>query len=111
MHLDAGAVQRHCLDLDLHDLRLLQLLESAIKYTGLCPATHARVDRVPIAEPLGQTTPLASMFGDVQDRVKHLQIRQADVAALLGQAVFYLGKLSGRDLHSLSVDEDQCPGN
>jgi hypothetical protein len=30
---------------------------------------------------------------------------------LLGQAVFYLGKLSGRDLHSLSVDEDQYPCN
>lgn len=105
MHLDAGAVQRHCLDLDLHDLRLLQLLESAIKHTGLCPATHARVDRVPIAKSLGQTTPLASVFSNVQDR------RQADVAALRGQTVFYLGKLSGRDLHSLSVDEDRCTGN
>jgi hypothetical protein len=30
---------------------------------------------------------------------------------LLGQAVFYLSKLSGRDLHSLSVDENRCQSN
>jgi hypothetical protein len=33
MHLDAGAVQRHRFDLDLNDLRALQLLECAIKNT------------------------------------------------------------------------------
>jgi len=37
MNLDAGAVQRHRLNLDLHDLRLLQLLECAIEHAGLRP--------------------------------------------------------------------------
>lgn len=106
MHLDTGAVQRHRLDLDLHDLCLLQQLESAIEHARLSPATHARVDRVPVAEPLGQTAPLAAMLGHVQDRIEHLQIGQADIAALPRQAVFYLRELNWRDLHSLSVDEE-----
>ena len=62
MDLDAGGVQRDRLDFDAHDLRALQLLEHAIKYTGLGPAVHARVDRVPVAKTLGQSTPLAAML-------------------------------------------------
>ena len=35
----------------------------------------------------------------VQDRVEHLQVRQADAASLPRQAVFDLGELRGGDLH------------
>lgn len=111
MHLDAGAVQRHRLDLDLHHLRLLQLLKRAVKHAGLGPAAHSGVDRVPVAEALWQTAPFATVLGHVQDGIEHLEIGQADVAALRRQAVFNLGELSWRDLHSLTVDEAIQFGN
>src|ERR1700733_4241600 len=98
MHLDAGAVQRDGLDPDANDLSTLQLLEHPVEYASLGPAVHARVDGVPIAEPLWQSAPLAAVLGDVQDGIQHTQIRQADVASLQWQAVLYLGELGWRDL-------------
>jgi hypothetical protein len=74
MHLHDSAVQRHGLDLDAHDLRLLQLLEHSIEHATLGPAIHARVDGVPVAKALGQAAPLAAMLGNIQDRVQHAQI-------------------------------------
>lgn len=103
MHLDAGAVQRHRFDRDLHNLRLLQLLEGPVQNARLRPATHARVNRVPVAEALGQATPFAAVLGDVQDGIQHLQIREADVAALQRQTVLDLRKLGCCDFHALTV--------
>ena len=39
------------------------------------------------------------MFGHIKDRIDHLQIAQADVATLPGQAVFDGSEVFGRDLH------------
>ena len=100
MDLDARGVERDRFDLDAHDLRSLQLLEHAIKYTGLGPAVHARVDGVPVAKPLGQSAPLAAMLGHIEDRIDHLQVAQADVATLPGQTVLNRGELLGCDLHA-----------
>lgn len=104
MNLDTRGVQRDGLDLDSHDLCTLQFLEHAIENASLGPAVHARVDRVPVAEALGQPAPLAAMLGHVQDRVDHLQVVQADVATLLGQAVLDGSELLGRDFHA-----PKCP--
>jgi hypothetical protein len=103
MHLDDRAVQRDGFDLDAHDLGPLQLLEHPIEHAALGPAVHARVDGVPVAEPLGQAAPLAAVLGHVQDGVQHLQVRQTDVASLQGKALFDLGELSFGDLHPRSV--------
>ena len=99
MDLDACGVQRDGFDPDTHDLRTLQLLEHAIQDASFGPAIHARVNRVPVAEAFGQSAPLATMFGHIEDRIDHLQIAQADVATLPGQAVFNGSELFGRDLH------------
>lgn len=106
MHLDAGAVQRDGLDLDLYDLSALQLLERTIKHARLGPAAHTRVDRVLVAEPLGQAAPLAAVLRDVQDRVEHLQVRQPDVASLKRKTVLDLIKLRCGDLHPRSLTSD-----
>ena len=53
MHLDTCGIQRHSLDLDAHDLSLLQFLEHAIEHAGLGSAAHAGVDGVPVAEACG----------------------------------------------------------
>lgn len=100
MHLDAGAVQRHRFDLDAHHLRLLQFLEHAIHDARLRPAIHPRVDGVPVAEPLGQTAPLAAVLCDVQDCIQHIQVGEADVAPLRGQTMLDLGELRWRDFHA-----------
>jgi hypothetical protein len=40
------------------------------------------------------------MLGHIEDRIDHLQVAQADVATLLGQAVLDGSELFGRDLHA-----------
>lgn len=105
MHLHDGAVQRNRLDSDAHDLSMLQLLEHPIQYTHLGPAVHPGIDRVPVAESLGHSAPLAAMLGYIQDRVQHLQVGQADVASLAGQTVLDLLVLLSRDLHPRIVVE------
>lgn len=69
MDLDDGTVQGYGFDLHADDLRVLQLCKYAIQHPALRPTIHASIDRVPVAEPLGQTTPFAALFGDVQDGV------------------------------------------
>ena len=100
MHFDDGAVQAHRLDLDTHDLSMLELLEHPIKHSGLGPAVHARVHGMPVAEPLGQSAPLATMLCHVQDRIDYAQIRMTDIATLLGQAVLDLAVLLFGDFHT-----------
>ena len=111
MHLDARGVQRHRLDLHAHQLLALQLLEHLVQHASLGPATHARIDRVPITEPLGQPAPLAAVLGNIQHGVDHLQVAQADVAALHGQAVFDAFELLGCDLHACSFTLDDSRHN
>ena len=103
MHFDHGAVQANRLNLDAHDLSMLQLLEHPIEHPVLGPAIHARVDGVPIAESFGQPAPLATVLGHVQDGIDYTQIRMAHVAALLGQAVFDLAVLRVGDFHLRSM--------
>lgn len=71
MHLHTGTVQADGLDFDLDDLRAMQLLKCLVEHARLGPAAHARVDRVPVAEALGQPTPLAAVLGHIEDHVEH----------------------------------------
>ena len=105
MNLHHGAVQRHRLDLDAHDLRLLQLLEHPVERTAFAPAVHARIDRVPIAEPPGQAAPLAALLGYVQDGIQNTEVGQTHVAPLRGQAVRDLFVLRSGDFHDPIVPE------
>ena len=82
MDFDDGAVERDRLDLDAHDLCLLQAFEHTIQHTQLRPAVHAGIDGVPVAEAFGQAAPLAAMLAHIQDGVEHLQVGKTDVASL-----------------------------
>lgn len=90
MNLYHRAIQRDRLDPDANDLCALQLRKHAIHHATFGPAVHPRVDRVPSAETLRQSAPLAAMLGEVKNRIEHLQVRQADVAALSRQAMLDL---------------------
>lgn len=100
MYLDARAVERHRLDPDSHDLLALEFFEHLVEHAGLRPSTHAGVDRVPVAESLGQTAPLASVLCHVQHGIDYLQIGHAYVASLQRQTVLDACELLGGDLHA-----------
>ena len=85
MDLDDRAVKRDRLDLDPHDLFPLQVFEDPVEDAALGPAIHPGVDGVPFAKPPRQPAPLAAVFGDIQDGIQHLQIRETDIASLHGE--------------------------
>jgi hypothetical protein len=82
MDLDDRTVQRHGFELHADDLSLLQVGKDAIQHATIHPPVHARIDRVSVAEPLGEATPFAASLGDIQNRVQDLQIVERDVTAL-----------------------------
>lgn len=82
MHLDDRAIQRNGLHLDSQNVLFLKRSEDSIQHPRLCPPIHPRVHGVPVAEPLRQATPLASVFCDVKDRIQHGEIRDRHVPAL-----------------------------
>lgn len=53
-----------------------------IQNAGIRPATHPGVDRVPFAETLRQSPPLATVLGDKQDGVDHHEVRNPHIPAL-----------------------------
>ena len=109
MHLDAGAIQRHHVDLEMGQLLTLQLGKHLVQDTRFAPAAHAGVDGVPFAETLGKTPPFAAMFCDIQDGVDNLEVSHADVASLSWQAMFNAGKLLRRKFHPDMI-ADQMSG-
>lgn len=111
MDFDARTVHRHGFDLDTNDLVALQLLENAIQNPGLGPAIHPRVDRVPIAKTLGQTSPLTTMLGHIQDRVEDIEVGQTDVASLPRKAMLNRRELLSGYLHARSFAHGDSDGN
>src|SRR5271170_342460 len=101
MHLDRGRVERERLDLDAHDLLLLQALEDAVEHPLLRPPVHPGVDRVPIAEALRKPAPLASMLGHKQQGIQHLEVVGLYIPALPRKAVLDPGVLLLGDFHLL----------
>ena len=82
---------------------MLQLRENPIQHAAFGPAVHAGVDRVPVAEALGQAAPFAALLGHVQDRVQHSQIGQTHVATLGWQTVLDQTVLCVGDFHARSI--------
>jgi hypothetical protein len=105
MDFDKSTVQRDGFELHADDLSLVQLGKDAIQHPALRPPIHARIDRVPVPEPLGEATPFAALLGDVQDRVEYLQIGERDVAALRRQASLDVTILSLGEFHVRSIAE------
>ena len=105
MNLHHCAVQRDGFDLDAYDLGALQVLEHALEHAALAPAVHARVDRMPIAEALGQPAPLAALFGHIQDGIQNIEVAQAHIAALRRQAMGNLLVLGLGDFHDCTLHQ------
>src|SRR5271168_3189665 len=103
MNFDNRAIQTHRLDLDADELLTLQLRKEPIEHTGLSPAVHARVDRMPVTESFRQCTPLAAILGHIEDGIDHVEVLVRDVAALTRQVLLDASKLWSVDFHSTSV--------
>ena len=84
MDFDDGGVHRHGFDFDTDQLLALQFLEDGVEHAVLRPAVHTSVNGVPVSEALGQAAPLATVLGDIQNRVQHRQVGQAHIAPLAG---------------------------
>ena len=76
MNLHRRGVDRERFDLYAHDLFQLQLFKHPVHYSVFGPPVHARINRVPAAEPLRKAPPLAALFRHIQNRVQHLQVGQ-----------------------------------
>jgi hypothetical protein len=63
------------------------------------------MDRVPIAEALGHSAPLAAMLGHLQDRVQNLQVGQTDIASLARKAILDLLVPRSGDFHTRTAVE------
>ena len=100
MDLDARAVQRNRFELEAHELVALQLLEDLVEDPGLRPPIHPGVDGVPSPKPSRQPTPLAAVFGDIQNGIEYLQIGEADVAPLDREVRRNAGVLSFGEFHA-----------
>ena len=100
MHFDDRAVEADRFNLHADELLMLQLLKQAIQHAGLRPAVHACIDRVPVAEALGQSTPFAAVLRHVQDRIDNVKVAERDVAALDRQERLDATELSGGDFHA-----------
>src|SRR5271168_4190495 len=74
MHLDDRAIQRDCLDPDTNDLCTLQFGKYAIQHAAFGPTVHPRIDRMPPAKALGQSTPLAALLSNIKNRI-YSQVR------------------------------------
>ena len=109
MHLDAGAIQRHHVDLEMDQVFTLQLGKHFLQNARFAPTAHAGVDGVPFAKTLGKTTLFAAMFCDIQDSVDYLKVGHADVASLFWQAMFNAGKLFRSKFHPDTI-ADQVSG-
>src|SRR5271157_2752244 len=85
MDFDGGRIQTHGLDADANDLLALQLLEDAIQHAALGPAVHAGVNGMPISEAFGQSAPLTTLLGDIEQGFRKLRVLKLTIAGRRGR--------------------------
>jgi hypothetical protein len=106
MNLYHRAIQQDRLDPHVNDLLALQFSEHTIQHAIHGPAVHSRIGRVPLAKTPGLPTPFSAVLGHVKNRIEHLQVRQADIAAQSREAMFNPLILSFGDFHHRSIRSD-----
>ena len=82
MNLNAGAIERRCLDANSNNLVTLQLTDQAVQHSRLGPSIQSRIDRVPIAKPFAQRSPLAALLRNLEDRMENLKVGHRNIASL-----------------------------
>ena len=70
---------------DPQDPFFLQGRKYPIQHAAFEPAVHPSIECVPVAEAFGQSPPLATVLGHVENGIEHLPVENADVAPLYRQ--------------------------
>jgi hypothetical protein len=84
----------------------LQGLEQAVQNARHRPPPQARVDRVPVAEPLRQGAPFAAVLGDIEHRVDDIEIGDPHVPSLdRHQRADHFMLVFGQPHHAMSLPE------
>ena len=81
--------------------RSVAVVQTPLQHTIFGPPVHSHINGVPTGETLRKPSPLAALFRHIQNRVQHLQVRQAHIASLQWQAIFDLFVLLRRYFHHL----------
>jgi len=103
MHLHGSAVQTNNFNIYLDDPFRLQGCKDAFQHTVFTPSVHAHIDCMPVSVGFRQSSPLAAVFRNIQYRVDHLEIGDADVSSLDRKVFFDSLVLLKRDFHSFII--------
>jgi len=106
-----SAVERNCFYCKTEYLLMLKALKYAVKNTVLAPTVHTCVNGMPTAKILRQTTPLAPMLRNIQDRIQHLEVVKTDISPLARKAVSNSLILFASDLHSAYLQNTRILSN
>lgn len=87
MDLDACAIKRNDVNFNRNEPFALQSFKNSCKSAVFTPSVHSSIDGVPVAEFFWETPPLATIFRDIEYRIKDIEIIQRNVSALAGKAV------------------------
>ena len=87
MHFDICCVKADRLDTKTQDVHLLKRCNDRIVHTNLGATTNTGIDRMPVAETLGQSAPLAAMRDHIKKGIAHLSIANGDVAPVNSKVV------------------------
>jgi hypothetical protein len=103
VHLDDRGVEGNGFHLDLDDLPGVHGLEDLIQDAAFSPAHHASVDRVPGSKMLREAPPFTALFGDIQNGIEDLKVRESHITALNWEAMGDLFVLGFAYFHSRIV--------
>ena len=111
MNLNRRAVERKGFDFDGYYALALKALKNPVEHTIFTPSTHASINRVPVPKLVRQASPLAGVFGYLQDGINNLKVVLSNVATLARKAVRDPLVLLFGNLHGLNITQFNGLGN
>lgn len=87
VNLDACAIKRYDVNFNENEPFALQSFKNFCKSAVFTPSVHSSIDGVSVAEFFWETSPLATIFRDIEYPIKDIEIVQRNVSALAGKAV------------------------
>ena len=111
MNLDNSAVKRKDLDFDGNEPLALKPLKNFGEGTIFTPPIHSGVNGMPVTEFFWETSPLATIFRDIEDSVENLEIIQGNISPLSGEAIGNAFILFFGYVHGASIPHEHNPSN
>ena len=87
MNLDACAIKRNDVNFNENEPFALQSLKNFCKSAVFTPSVHSSINGEPVAKFFWETPPLATIFCDIEYRIKDIEIVQRNVSTLAWKAI------------------------